>query len=143
GSTQRVAFRVGKQPIDTPGNVPNVKRNRRQPEWTRIELFVIENSAPALKVLARQFQRVEHGSLHRWNLSEGATHPRLRFTHNAIIIGEPQKKRVEAGLARLCGEKHSANAARLSNCYEQKRPLISRVQPVRPAVCGLREKVCS
>jgi hypothetical protein len=102
--TQRIAFRVGKQSIDTPGNVANMKRNRRQPEWPRIELLVTESCAPEVKVRARQFQCVDHRPLHGWNVGQCAAKPRLRFTHDAIIIGESLKKKVEKRLARLWEE---------------------------------------
>ena len=70
-------FGVGKQPVQASGNVAQMKRHRREPARTRIDLLIAEAAAPALQVFPRQLQRMHNGALHGRDFLQRTAQPGL------------------------------------------------------------------
>ena len=68
---------VGQQPVEASCDVAQMKCHRRQSGRTRIDLFIVQASAPALQVFFCQLQRVHDCPLHRGNFLQRAPQPGL------------------------------------------------------------------
>jgi hypothetical protein len=70
-SLAQIAFvSVGQQTVHTPRDVPQLKCNRGQPNWSRIHFNASQVTAPALCILPSEFQRMQNRPDYRWNIGE-------------------------------------------------------------------------
>jgi hypothetical protein len=74
-SIERPPLRVGQQAVNAARDVPQVKRHRRQARGPRVDLFIRQAAAPALDILGRQFERMQHGSGHCRDFSISSAQP--------------------------------------------------------------------
>ena len=69
---------IRQQPVETPRNMPQMKRHRSQPIRPRIHLRIRQALAPPRHVLTHELQRVQHLPPHRIHIAQRSPQPRLR-----------------------------------------------------------------
>lgn len=75
---QFAAFRVRQQSIQTPGNVSQLKRQRRQPQNLHPDLLVRERFAPQMHIFASKLERMQDATRYCRQIRVRATQPRFR-----------------------------------------------------------------
>src|ERR1700733_9203047 len=77
---------IGKQPIETPRNMPHLEPHRRQSKRPLLQLLLREPGTPPRRILPRQFQSVQHPPLHHIVLRQCPAQP--RFNHHSNLTPE-------------------------------------------------------
>jgi hypothetical protein len=71
------SFGIGEQAIHAASDVADMKRERRDSGRTGIELSITQAAAPALDILLRQLQGMEHRSWHGGDIGQRSAQPGL------------------------------------------------------------------
>ncbi len=77
---------IGKQPIETPRNMPHLEPHRRQSKRPRLQLLLREPGTPPRRILPRQFQSMQHPPLHHIVLRQCPAQP--GFNHHSNLTPE-------------------------------------------------------